>query len=120
MDKTLTTPAITTGLLVTCSLGCKDDSGYFSKNRIISGYNVQIGVSPAGRNICIEDPDVANGYILGKDLDNDGRIDQLFLRGLPKGHHLENYANLDSLEATYNSILEGDNISIEKNPKNKN
>lgn len=86
------------------------------KNRIpptttqVEGYNVSVEINKIGRKIMIE-PRKQPGILIGPgmyaiDFDNDGRFDEIYLRDLPKGHVLEQKANLAELEKMYQKALE--------------
>ena len=60
----------------------------------------------ANRLIVTDNPlSDSNRYsISASDFNKDGRFDEVYLVGVPRGHALERYAALDLLEKTYNEV----------------
>jgi hypothetical protein len=78
------------------------------KEADINGYHVGAVIN-SRRIINISDPSLgpnAHFRVYGLDRDIDGRFDEIGLLNIPKGHPLENYANLDSLESMWSRVVE--------------
>jgi len=90
-------------------LGCRVKDGMPIRETKVDGYNVSIGINNIGRKILIKQPKqsgtsaVPRMYAL--DIDNDGRFDEINLGHVPKGHALEQKANLTELERMYQEAL---------------
>lgn len=95
------------GILPILSTGCT----YYSKEGSFRGYRVNTSIDGSQRRILIQDPKPENPIfyigISATDEDVDGRFDRIYLN-IPKGHPLEKYASLDSLEAAYQSVTNQD------------
>jgi hypothetical protein len=84
--------------------GCGDFSDNFLKEGEYDGYEVEIGKSGGMKYIRIDSKERYG--ITAKDVGyDDGRFDEIFIN-LPSGHPLEEYANLQKLEAIYDSVNE--------------
>lgn len=55
--------------------------------------------------LLVNEDNVTEGFLYATDKDQDGRFDTIKLRNLPKGHPLEAYARLDSLERAYDETV---------------
>ena len=81
-----------------------DDS--FVKEGEFNGHPVKIGVRNEGRRITIY-PFTANAgnRLTALDKDNDGRFDDIHLKGLDKGSVLEQYVTFPMLDSIYKEVL---------------
>ena len=87
-------------------LGCTNPITHFVKEGEFRGHPVKIGVKNEGRRITIYPSDFnSESKLTALDKDNDGRFDEVYLRNLEKGHILEQYAPLDSLNIIYDKVL---------------
>ena len=75
---------------------------YFKETAVYQGWRATASVDGDGRRISIADTTLADAFVSGKEVDGkgDGRFDEIRLN-IPRGHPLEGYARLDSLEAVY-------------------
>lgn len=105
-------PYVVAGALAFGSLsGCgenKNNTSYISKEGTFRGYEVSITGSDVDRSIFIAiGKRKSNGLdkgISAKDHFNHGQFSEIYLWGVPKGHPITKYANLDSLEVAYNEV----------------
>lgn len=86
--------------------GCeKSNVDKYGKGKI-DGYHATAFVDGNMRTLVIHAGDVyKEGVLLATDVNNDGRFDEITLDTLPKGHPLEQYANLRRLEEVYSQIV---------------
>ena len=108
MKKSLITKFVLPIALVGGLSGCtnRDFSQDFTKHTDYKGYDAIIYISAGKRKLILSernDPRLGH-YLSGEDRNNDERFDSVHLNDLPKGHPLEQYASLDSLEKVYNEI----------------
>lgn len=94
---------------------CRDSSNDFAKVKEKDGLVMKAWVNGMGNSIRIEENDLSenidkphilatDNFPFSKDSVGDGRIDEINLYFIPKGHRLEEYANLDSLNKLYNEV----------------
>lgn len=104
-------------LLALTQNSCRNSNNDFSKVKEKDGLVLKAWVDGMGNSIRIEENDSSENidkpHILArddfpftKDSVGDGRIDDIRLYYIPKGHRLEEYANLDSLNKLYNEVKE--------------
>ena len=96
-------------------LSCSTNN-HFCKIGKYNDYTAKIETNSSGRHMIIKEPNNAkNNFVylyardgIGRNKKNkfDGRFDEINFWSLPKGHALEKYANLDSIEYIYNHIKE--------------
>lgn len=87
-------------------LGCATSITHFTKEGEFKGYPVRVGVKNEGRRITIYSNSFdSKSKLTALDTDNDGRFDEVYLRNLEKGHPLEQYEPLDSLNKIYDEVL---------------
>lgn len=72
----------------------------FARTANYQNWKVTASVDGSGRRVSLADTTLADVFVSSTDANLDGRFDEIRL-ALPKGHPLEVYANLDSLEAAY-------------------
>ncbi len=93
--------ALALGALVGAGIGCRDSSKHFRKEGTVNGYRAIAGVDSEGRKLTLW----AEGERFhAVDVNNDGRFDQIFLRNVPMGSPLENYASIEAAEKAYQNI----------------
>ena len=81
--------------------GCRDDASTdFVRDSTYKGYTTRTSKDGAGRRIFISEANDKEKYIFANDYDFDGRFDAIRIC-VPKGHPLEKYATLKTLEDAY-------------------
>ncbi len=69
-------------------------------------FNVRAGMSRQGhRNVVLESDFPIDSYTHGVDFNGDNTFDDIRLKDIPRGHQLEDYANSDSLNLAYKTIM---------------
>jgi hypothetical protein len=97
--------------------GCRDLTNDFSKHKEKDGLMLKAWADGMGNSVRIEEngslENLYKPHILARDIYpcskdsiGDGRIDEINLYNIPKGHKLEKYVNLDSLNKLYNEVKE--------------
>jgi len=107
------------GLLTASIVGCGPSVPEQHKQGRFRGFEVTVDIGWFGpRNIKLEDK-TANyraTFLIARDRSRgslpDGRFDEISLKYVPKGHILERYANLDSLELAYQTVM--DKVNVEE------
>lgn len=91
--------ALAFGIPATLYVNCDtQDTQNIAVDKNIGGYTVRADSVGRLRRISINE---GNNYLTAIDSDNDGRFDEINLVDLPKGHPLEQFANLNELERVY-------------------
>ena len=81
--------------------GCRDDASTdFVRDSNYKGYTTRTSKDGAGRRIFICEANDPEKYIFANDYDVDGRFDEIRIR-VPKGHPLEKFSTLETLEDAY-------------------
>ncbi len=93
---------LTIPLMITL-LGCGEKIESISKKGVFKGYQCIIQKNKKGRCISIGGRELNQPSLHARDRDEDGRFDEIYIK-CPKGHSLEQYANLYSLEQAYKEI----------------
>ena len=91
---------------------CKPDMTKYKGD--YQGYSYEINVFKDEREFSLSKPyESLRGKISygihAEDWNNDGRFDTISFYGLPKGHPLEEYVNLQKLEQAYQEIMNVNN-----------
>jgi len=85
--------------------GCSRDPNITIKQGVFRGFDVAVVKTSAERNIIMSDPKVPYWYISGHVSNLDGRFNEIGIY-VSKWHDLDKYANPDSLELAYSTIME--------------
>ena len=88
--------------------GCGEKIDYMGKEAIIGGYHISITNGHLGGHIIVResnDTTFKGPFLTAWDNNRDGRLDEINLKHLPKGHQIEKYANLDSLESLWKRVV---------------
>jgi len=108
---------IITGIALLGGLaGCGEKREYMPQTETqINGYIVRasVGDIAPGMHIVIQEnkDTLYKPLVFARDNDVDGRFDEIGLQNVPKGHPLEAYANLDSLEVMWNRAVAVDSLN---------
>lgn len=95
--------------------GCNNDIEYFSKTKEKDGLVMSAWNNGMGNHFRIDEGDdnTAGPYLHALDRYSlsdkdtlDERFDEISLRNVPKGHSIEKYANLDSINKLYQEVKE--------------
>ena len=105
------------GLLTTSVVGCGPRVPEQHNQGRFRDFEVTIDIDLWGpRNIKLEDKtaNYRQTFLTASDRSEgslpDGRFDEISLKYVPKGHILERYANLDSLELAYQTVMDKVNV----------
>ncbi|HLC73777.1 MAG TPA: hypothetical protein VJH20_04040 [Candidatus Nanoarchaeia archaeon] len=105
------------GLLSTSMAGCEPNVPELHQQGRFRDFEVTVDIDWLGpRNIKLEDntQSYRKTYLTASDRSEgslpDGRFDEISLKYVPKGHILERYANLDSLELAYQTVMDKVNV----------
>jgi len=79
--------------------GCEKSTD-FVRDSTYKGYVTRIAKDGAGRHVNIYEGKDSEQRVYACDRDNDGRFDEIRIY-VPKGHPLENFATLETLEDAY-------------------
>ncbi len=106
---------LTAGMVLASLVGCTYKTDKPIREVEIDGYNVKVGIIGGKRKIVIEDPNTSNKdfpsfpiSIVATDYPTNGmgRFDIIDALYVPKGHPLEQKANLQELERMYQEAME--------------
>lgn len=86
-------------------IGCQDRDKNFHKEGHFRDFYLSVSFSGGERTVFLSSDSLGKEYFIAKDYNEDSRFDRIDLFNLPKGHPLEAYVSLDSLEMAYKYMI---------------